>query len=227
MVYVTGDLHGDLSRLSGSAVRRLKKGDTLIVCGDFGFLWNGGAAEQKLLRRLGSRRYTLAFLDGRHENFDLLGAYPVAEWNGGRVHQLGNRLVHLMRGEIYTLEGETYFTFGGGESDDREFREPGVSWWAEECPTEEEMCYALDNLSRHGNTVDYVLTHIPSGRCRLRLHCGAEDGLGLFLNHLEDTVTCKRWYFGSLHIDKAVSQQRRAIFREIIPISSENTAASR
>ena len=37
MVYITGDLHGDLARLSAPDMRQVKKGDTLIVCGDFGF----------------------------------------------------------------------------------------------------------------------------------------------------------------------------------------------
>ena len=38
MVYVTADLHGDASRFRSKEIRRLKKGDTLIVLGDFGFL---------------------------------------------------------------------------------------------------------------------------------------------------------------------------------------------
>lgn len=33
--------------------------------------------------------YTIAFLDGRHENFTLLDQYPVTEWNGGRVQEVG------------------------------------------------------------------------------------------------------------------------------------------
>ena len=40
MIYVTGDTHGEADRLSPSKLRALKAGDTLIVCGDFGFLWD-------------------------------------------------------------------------------------------------------------------------------------------------------------------------------------------
>lgn len=47
MVYITGDLHGDLARLSAPDMRQVKKGDTLIVCGDFGFIWNGDRREKK------------------------------------------------------------------------------------------------------------------------------------------------------------------------------------
>ena len=61
MVYITGDLHGDLARLSAPDMRQVKKGDTLIVCGDFGFIWNGDRREKKILKRLGALPYTLLF----------------------------------------------------------------------------------------------------------------------------------------------------------------------
>ena len=40
MIYVTGDIHGEVERFSEKEIKRLKKQDTLIVLGDFGFLWN-------------------------------------------------------------------------------------------------------------------------------------------------------------------------------------------
>ena len=51
MIYVTGDLHGDLSRLETFRMKRLRKNDKLIICGDFGFLWNNGEAEKKALEK--------------------------------------------------------------------------------------------------------------------------------------------------------------------------------
>ena len=219
MIYVTGDMHGDAARLEAPAVRRLKKGDTLLVCGDFGFIWDGSAAEQKRLARIGKQKYTIAFLDGRHENFDLLAQYPVTEWNGGRAQVINDRLVHLLRGEIYQIEGKTFFTFGGGESEDREFRVPGKSWWAEEMPSPEEMLHAREVLAAHGNSVDYVLTHVPSRKVSLRLapHSGA-DCVSLFLGGQEDTVRCKKWFFGSLHLDRAITTQRVSVFEHVLPV---------
>ena len=55
MIYVTADLHGDATRLRTKEIRRLKKGDTLIVLGDFGFLWQGTPKEKKLLKKLGKK----------------------------------------------------------------------------------------------------------------------------------------------------------------------------
>ena len=52
MVYVTGDTHGDPNRLSKNNLKSLNEGDTLIVCGDFGFIWDRSKAEQKVLKEL-------------------------------------------------------------------------------------------------------------------------------------------------------------------------------
>lgn len=72
MVYITGDIHGDFSRFTSPAAKRLKAGDILAVCGDFGFFWDDSKQERRLRAKLEKLPYTIAFLDGRHENFTLL-----------------------------------------------------------------------------------------------------------------------------------------------------------
>lgn len=228
MIYVTGDMHGDPARLSDPALRRLKKGDILLVCGDFGFIWNNSTAEQKLLRRISRQKYTIAFLDGRHENFDLLSAYPTEAWQGGQAQILNDRLVHLLRGEIYEIEGKSFFTFGGGESDDRDFRILGKSWWPEEMPTEAEMRHGLAKLAARDNQVDYILTHVPARTVAARLNPrAATDGVSLYLGGIEDTVQCRGWFFGSLHRDKAIGSRRRAVFRDVVPIEEAASGKKR
>ena len=55
MIYVTGDLHGDLSRLETFRLHRLKRDDKLIICGDFGFLWDNSDSEKKALDKLSKK----------------------------------------------------------------------------------------------------------------------------------------------------------------------------
>ena len=54
MVYITGDMHGDESRLYDKEWRKLKKDDVLIVCGDFGFVLS-----KKEEKELEHRQYDL------------------------------------------------------------------------------------------------------------------------------------------------------------------------
>lgn len=218
MVYITGDLHGDISRFSDTAMRPLKKGDTLIVCGDFGFLWDGGKKEQRQLKKLGSLPYTVLFLDGPHENYDRLSQYDITEWGGGRAQVIEGTLIHLLRGEAYTIEGETYFTFGGGESPEHDMRTAGSTWWEEEMPSEWEMLHGLQTLERLGGQVDYIVTHEPSGKANGFLGGIRLDGVNVYLNQLEESVTFRRWFFGSLHIDKPISKRHLAVFRQVVPV---------
>ena len=88
MVYLTGDTHGDIQRFKQGKLRWLGKKDTVVVLGDFGFVWDGSAAERKRLDWLRKRPYTILFLDGSHENYDLLAQYPETELFGGRVQSL-------------------------------------------------------------------------------------------------------------------------------------------
>ena len=78
MLYVTGDTHGDYERFTSSALKKLKKGDTLFICGDFGFIWDGSKNEEKLLKKIGKLKYNVCFIDGTHENFELLRSYEVS-----------------------------------------------------------------------------------------------------------------------------------------------------
>ena len=46
LVYVTGDTHGNFERFKEKSLKKLKRNDTIIVCGDFGFIWNNSYAEK-------------------------------------------------------------------------------------------------------------------------------------------------------------------------------------
>ena len=105
----------------------MTKHDTVIICGDFGGVWvkdesvrgKGGWKEEKNhLDWLADKPFTTVFVDGNHENFQRLGRFQIDEWNGGKVHRIRPYILHLMWGQVFTIEGETYFVFGGASSHD-------------------------------------------------------------------------------------------------------------
>ncbi len=224
MIYVMSDTHGDMDRFRAKDVRRLKKGDTLVVLGDFGFVWDGSKAEKRALRRLGRRRYQLLFLDGSHENYDLLGAYPQVDFAGGKAWQLGPRLYRLGRGEIYTIENRTLLALGGGESLEREYRQEGVTWWPAELPTQQDYDRCTAALAAHGNKVDFILTHDgPTRLLRfLKLNRDSvlyeENALELYLDGLMQTVQYRMWCFGRYHLDQSIGASAAAVYRKVLPL---------
>ncbi|MDR0919061.1 MAG: metallophosphoesterase [Oscillospiraceae bacterium] len=217
MIYVTGDMHGDVSRLNA----KLKKDDTLIICGDFGFIWTGKRSENTILKKIGNLKFNVAFVDGCHENFDLLEGYPVDEWNGGKVRVISKKLVHLMRGEIYTIEEKTFFTFGGGSSNDYDMRIDANTWYKREQPTSSEIKYGSDKLLEHNNKVDYIITHEPPQTLKncLNIDTNQQLEINAFFDNIIKTCTFKNWFFGKTHINKRIPPHFYSLFDEMVKIT--------
>lgn len=226
MVYVTGDFHGEYKRFGAAEYKKLKKGDTLIVCGDFGFLWQNDKKEQKLLKKIGAQKFYTVFVPGCHDNYEALAEYPTEEWRGGKVRVLSGNLMQLCRGEVYFLEGKTFFAFGGGESQDASLREEQGLWWPEEQPSEEEEAYALSRLEEHGNKVDYIITHdAPLSICEfLGLPpVNVNSRINNFLEKIGKTIEFKRWFFGKLHMDKGITVRHQAVYLKVLPVETDET----
>jgi hypothetical protein len=221
VIYVTGDTHGQADRFRAPALRRLGKGDTLVVCGDFGFLWDGGEQEKKQLEKIGKLKYQVLFLDGTHENFDLLGGYPVEEWNGGKVHHICGGLYHLMRGQVFVLEGKKIFVFGGGESAEKQIRMEANRWWPCEMPGIDEMREGVDNLRKCDFTVDYIFTHEPPPKADVLANgerSGNRNPLDAYLGQVMKQVKYQKWFFGAEHIDRKITYKNYAVFSAVIPV---------
>ncbi|MBE6765493.1 MAG: hypothetical protein E7546_06415 [Ruminococcaceae bacterium] len=221
MIYVTGDIHGNISRFEDKAISQLKRGDYLIVCGDFGFIWEGTRQEEKVLNFLARQRYAILFVDGCHENFDRLQKYPVTEWNGGKVRRIKQNIIHLMRGQVYEIEGKRIFTMGGGCSSDLELRQlRGTKWWPEETPSTEEMAEGVDNLFRYNLTVDYIITHECPTKVKNLLVNELDNfnSVTAFFDEVCQQVKYKHWFFGSVHKDMHLSSAHTALFQRILPL---------
>lgn len=223
MIYVTGDMHGDESRLYDKEWRKLKANDVLIVCGDFGFVWDNSEREKSTLKYLGSRKFTVCFLDGCHENFEIINKARKTVWKGGYVHRISGNLFHLMRGEIYNINGTRIFTFGGGESEDKDIRQEQQRWWRNELPSPEEMARGAETLDECDGEIDYVITHEPPSlvKSSMLLRKGNADHVNKLNGYLEEIgryCNYKQWYFGSLHEDRRITPKHTCLFNKIIPI---------
>ena len=209
MFYFTGDTHGDLNRFAYHAAydgeESWSAGDYLFICGDFGYLSADDPRKEAFLDQLATRPYTICFCDGNHENFDLLESLPVEEWKGGTVHRIRPNILHLMRGQIYEIDGRTVFAMGGAYSVDRETRAEGKSWWRREIPAKEEIALATQNLMSRGNRVDFILTHTAPREVidLMEPEYDPHDAdLTAFLDRVRRSVDFRHWFFGHWHMDK-------------------------
>lgn len=226
-VYITGDMHGQLERLYDKGIRRLKSGDVLIVCGDFGYIFNGDKTEKKVIDYLATRRFVTAFIDGTHDNMQTINRSRVTYWHGGMVHRIKGNLIHLMRGQIFDINGNSFFTFGGGESTDKDMRIETGKWWREEEPTSIEMAEGAKKLDEVNCKIDYIITHEPPSlvKSAILLRKGLSDRVNKLNGYFEEigrSCEFKHWYFGSLHEDRQVTPRHTCVFKETIAINNKD-----
>lgn len=224
MIYITGDTHGEHARFDNDGVlgqERPEQGDTLIVCGDFGYLFFDDDIENAFLDELEKKPYTICFCDGNHENFNAIYSYPVEVWNGGCVHRIRKNVLHLMRGQIFCIDGKKIFTMGGAYSIDKYLRKEGHSWWKEELPTDAEYKEAVQTLKRSDNCVDYIVTHTAPREIirRMGISPDMHDAeLTGFLEWVMYEVSFKRWFFGHWHMDREITDRFQVLMFDVVKI---------
>lgn len=251
MIYITGDCHGNFGRFSEEVFpeqKNMTKDDYVIICGDFGGVWSINQKEKgeiEHLNWLNDRPFTTLFVDGNHENYDRLRRFPLMHWKGGKVHRIRPSVYHLMRGQVFEIEGKKFFTFGGAQSHDidggifeaddpnlklkvREahkrnlpYRINKVTWWKEELPSQQEMDEGILNLSIHGNKVDFIVTHCCASSTLARFSHGIykPDYLHRYLEKIKQKCTYKKWFFGHYHMNMNVTDKDRLLWEQIIRIS--------
>lgn len=175
-----------------------------------------------------------------------MNGYPVREWHGGKVHELRPHVLHLMRGQVFEIDGKTIFTFGGAsshdisggilETDDPEFKakkkvlDSGdqpyrinhLTWWEQELASEEEMEEGRNNLRKHDYTVDYIITHCCSTSTQIELGRKGiykADRQTDYLEFIKNYANYKMWFFGHYHDNKNVNEDEILIYEQIIRIS--------
>ena len=226
MIYITGDIHGTIDigkviRFFGDAnmSSNLTKQDFLILLGDTSICWDGGKIDSEVKQILRSLPVTTLFIDGNHDNHWELAEYPVLEWNGGHIHEVEPDILHLMRGEVFTIEDKTFFTFGGANSIDAHLRVEGLSWWPEELPSAEEYDRGFRNLRKCGYAVDVILTHTAPPFVMDALGAqffDEEEELQNYLQEIADTVDYGAWYCGHFHVDETIDNQFRILMDDIV-----------
>lgn len=217
MTFITGDTHADFRRFSVENFpeqKNMTRDDTVLICGDFGGVWQDCKEERYWLNWLSEKPFTICFVDGNHENMDRLygGEFETVDFHGGKAHKIRDNIYHLMRGYVFDFEGKKIFAFGGASSHDIQdgilnrtdfdndedfkrtvklwrwmgkiFRINHVSWWKEELPNQEEMDFGEKTLDEYNWEVDYVISHSQPQEICSLLGFHTPDPLTMYFNRL-------------------------------------------
>lgn len=252
LLHIFGDTHGpdEIFKINPKKFldRDLTKDDAIVVCGDFGLPFfptdripaNELKAKNYPQHNIKSARaykmYTdwlasfpcdILFVDGNHDNHAFWAEQPTEQWNGGLIQRLpeASNVIHLMRGEYYTIDGMTVWCMGGAESIDKIYRTEGVTWWHEEIPSMKETWHGFDTLEEHGNKVDLILTHtLPQMLMPIYFRdiSPIDDPTGVYLNEIYRRVEFKQWFCGHMHrdVDKPM-YKLRVLYNQVAEVNTK------
>ena len=217
-VAVTGDIHGEISRIeifAGYNSTTLK--DILIVLGDAGINFYGKERDKYKKEKLKEQDLTIFCIHGNHEmrpqNID---TYVTKEWHGGVVYYEEEypNILFAKDGEIYNINGKSVLVIGGAYSIDKYYRlRMGYPWWEDEQPSDEIKNYVENQLDKVGWKVDIVLSHT----CPLKYEpvewfmAGIDQSMvdkstEKWLDNIENHLEYNKWYCGHFHGEKVIDK---------------------
>lgn len=218
MIFVTADTHGDMERFETKAIKKLKKTDTLFVLGDFGFIWNDDEKTEKDLKKLAKLDCKILFIDGLNENFAKLMQYPEAKLGGAHCREIvKDKIYYIPRGTIITIEDKKLLCFGGCDNYDMDIIT------SDNDPSQKDYNRCTANLNLNGNSVDYILTHMPSGKINrfINLDSNFYSECMDYFDTVAQKASYTKWYFGNLHLDKFISPKVQAVYTDVLPLWEE------
>lgn len=177
---VVGDMHGNLFSWSRTIMPAAAHtdADVIVQIGDFGFGWDMNYLEALDAILTDTHAPDVLWLDGNHENFDLLeetGAFRSAV-----PFQTSERTWYLPRGYAWTWHGRRCLALGGAYSVDKPHRTAHRSWWEQEELTDEDVTRAqiagqVDVLFAHDSFAGFT---VPGPHAALK-QAGEFDRLSL------------------------------------------------
>ena len=217
--FLKGDIHGNVFEIIYFINRfNLGKNDNIIILGDCGIAWRKDkkdlAQNIKLWNECGNE-VKLYFIDGNHENFNILNSLPI-ENNMGKI---ADNIYHLRRGQVYEFENKKILVCGGADSIDKYRRIENFTWWKEEAISQE----TIDDIP--AGHYDYVLTHccprsvFEKNRIYLstlqfldenKINHSSED----MLEQLKNKITFDHWFFAHYHINRNLDEKFTCLFED-------------
>lgn len=214
MLYLISDIHADKSFLGlNEYLQKATDKDWLIILGDIGLGFENTQGNKEFDEFFTSIDKNIAIIDGNHENYDLLYSYPVVDFFGGKAYKITNKIFMLERGGIYEIENQKIFAMGGCKSSEK-WKKLGL-WSPKEEPSETEVNYAKENLKKHNNKVDFVLTHKYEYDETLPV---ISQNLLELCRHIDESVEYKLWYSGHEHVIEEIDGKHFRIYNEIVEL---------
>lgn len=150
---VFGDWHSNSKYATHAIARAMNtfKPDIFLHVGDFGIFETKESYIKSVEETLAEVDRELWFVDGNHEDFEMLKGYP---YDSRGLQKVTDHIYRIPRGYSWEWSSKKFVALGGAHSIDMRFRQPGLTWWADEIITEEDFQKTIRN-----SHADFMITH--------------------------------------------------------------------
>ena len=225
MIYITGDMHGDIQtfkNIMGKITCKLE--NTLIVLGDLGANYYLNKTDKKFKNIISQYNINLFVIRGNHDAnpANLNYMKEIKKYgNIGYIEEEYPNIFYAKNGEVYNIENNTFLVLGGAYSVDKWYRlEKGYKWFADEQMTEEEK---QNFWNKNITKVDTILSHTcPYANRPIHLfltqidQSSVDNSMEKFLDEVKLKVEYKNWFFGHYHADEKVEEDMYMLYNGII-----------
>lgn len=217
-IYITGDIHGNLSGLQKwCQVMEPKVTDMIVILGDVALNYYGGRKDYERKRQANTLGPDIFCIHGNHEMRPAdADGYQLIDWHGGKAWNDPRfpNLIFAKDGEIYDLDGKKIIVLGGAYSVDKYWRLANdYAWFPNEQPSEEIKEYAVEHLDSINWRVDAVFSHTCPYKYRpveAMLHGFDQSKIDTstekWLDQIENRLDYRKWYCGHWHINKRIDK---------------------
>ena len=218
MVYITGDIHGDVQYIRDAVEQYdITGNDTIVILGDVGMNYYGRHGDRQRKKKLNKLGVPILCIHGNHEMRPFtIPSYYEAKWQGGIVYvEEEFPYLHFAKdGEIYDLYGIRCVAIGGAYSVDKWLRlQNDIGWFADEQPSDQIKADVERNLTNAGWSVDVVFSHT----CPLKYEpvevylpqvdqSTVDKGTERWLGEIEEKLDYRRWFCGHWHLNKHIDK---------------------
>lgn len=229
MIYLTGDTHGDVSRIEDFCNQhQTSKEDIMIILGDAGFNYFLNIADYDLKRKAESLPITFFCIHGNHEERPQnINGYQEVQFHNATAfcQEQFPSLYFAKDGEFYDFNGKQCLVLGGAYSVDKYYRIPrGYKWYASEQPDNLEKQRIEQEIAKHNYQTDIVFSHTCPYQTRpehLFLagldQSKVDTSMELWLQEISQKLSFERWYFGHYH-SEWTNGKYQMLFKNIIKL---------
>lgn len=225
MIYITGDMHGDISQMRQVMQKiNCKPNNTLIVLGDFGANYYFDKKDDIFKNAISEYNINIFVIRGNHDgNPSLIEGVEQKEKydNIGYIEQKYPNIFYAINGNIYNIEKNQFLVLGGAYSVDKFYRlSMGYKWFSDEQMTISERENFLQNCPKE---VDVIITHtcpytnIPKHLFLKTIDQSTVDNsMEYFLQEVKEKVNYKNWFFGHYHANEQIEENMYMLYDGII-----------